>query len=386
MTKTPRVLIVGGGLAGLALAVALRQRGLRPSLIERAHAWSDAGAGLYLVGNGTRALQALGLAADLERRSYSIRTQTFYNDTGARLAEIDVAKFWASCGPCVGIKRAALHQLLVERVGDLPARHGLTVAALEPRAEALTVRLSDGSVENYDFVVGADGVRSSVRRQLFGDAPLYACGQVSWRFVAPRPKSIHGWTVYLGHHRTFLLVPISDERVYCYADWTPSRPEDDPAGGHLERLRALFSAFANPVGTVLAELEPSVPIHYAPLEEVRPASWGRGRVILIGDAAHAMSPNMASGAALAVEDALVLARLLVEPGAGPRTPLAFARRRAPRVNWTRSQTHRRDRTRDLSPVLRDLAIRLFGHRTYRANYRPLLATLDEKPFKATQGG
>jgi 2-polyprenyl-6-methoxyphenol hydroxylase-like FAD-dependent oxidoreductase len=376
MVKTQRILIVGGGVAGLSLAVALRQLGILPNLIERANDWRVEGAGLYLVGNGTRALQGLGLADELARRAHVIRTQTFCNHRGARLAEIDVAAFWAGCGPCLGLERAALHQLLVGRVAGLPVRHGLTVTALEQRANDVTVRLSDGAVENYDFVVGADGIRSTIRHLTFGDTPPRFCGQVGWRFLAPRPPTITGWTVFLGPQRAFLFVPIATDRVYCYADWTADRHLPDPPGGRLERLRELFAGFAEPVGAVLAQLEPAVSIQTSLIEEVVQQPWGRGRVVLIGDAAHGMSPNMASGAALAVEDALVLAGLLAQSGAGPEVGAEFIRRRAPRVNWVQAQTHRRDRTRDLSPMLRDAVIRLFGRRLYRSNYQPLLAPLD----------
>jgi 2-polyprenyl-6-methoxyphenol hydroxylase-like FAD-dependent oxidoreductase len=271
--------------------------------------------------------------------------------------------------------RTALHQALVERAAGLPIRHGLTITALEQHPDDVTVRFSDGAIERYDFVVGADGIRSTVRRMTFGDAPPRYCGQVGWRFLAPRPAAIRGWTVFLGTRRTFLFVPVADDRVYCYADISTDLPAEDLSQGRLERLRSLFSGFASPVVAVLAELDPATPIHVSPIEEVSDQRWGHGRVALIGDAAHAMSPNMASGAALAVEDALVLASLLAEAGGVPRIIPEFVRRRAPRVSWVLAQTHRRDRTRDLPPVLRDATIHLLGGHIYRANYQPLLAPI-----------
>jgi 2-polyprenyl-6-methoxyphenol hydroxylase-like FAD-dependent oxidoreductase len=266
--------------------------------------------------------------------------------------------------------------MLVGRVAGLPIRHGLTLTALEQRADDVTVRFSDGAVERYDFVVGADGIRSTVRRLAFGETLPRYCGQVGWRFLAPRPPAITGWTVFLGPGRAFLFVPVAVDRVYCYADLTADREFPDPLEGRLDRLRERFAGFAEPVGTVLAQLQPAAPIHFSPIEEVVPSPSGRGRVILIGDAAHAMSPNMASGAALAVEDALVLAGLLARSNAGPDLALEFSRRRAPRVDWVRAQTLRRDRTRGLSPMLRDTVIRLAGRRIYRTNYHPLWAPLD----------
>jgi len=372
MVNAKRLLIVGGGLAGLSLAIALRQRGLSADLIERTDDWTAAGAGLYLVGNGSRALQSLGLGASIARQACVIRTQTFCNHRGVRLAEIDVAAFWAGCGPCLALERAGLHRLLVEHAAGQRIRFGVTVEALQQQADHVRVHFSDGSVEAYDFVVGADGIRSSIRRLEFGDAALRSCGQVGWRFVAPRPAGIRGWTVFLGPGKTFLLVPIGADQVYCYADLGSARPVQDPPAGRLERIRELFNDFASTVGAVLANVAAATPIHFSAIEEVGQPAWGRGRVLLIGDAAHAMSPNMASGAALAFEDALVLAELLAGSHPAPEIAPEFMRRRSARVAWVVEQTHRRDRTRNLPPALRDLMIRLLGRRIYQTNYQPLL--------------
>ncbi len=111
----------------------------------------------------------------------------------------------------------------------------------------------------------------------------------------------------------------------------------------------------------------------APIEQVAAERWGRGAVVLVGDAAHGMSPNMAQGAALAFEDALVLAACLGEAGSVADALAGFVARRHPRASWVRAQTHRRDRTRDLPPLLRDQVLRVFGRRIFRSNYQPLLA-------------
>jgi 2-polyprenyl-6-methoxyphenol hydroxylase-like FAD-dependent oxidoreductase len=360
-------------MAGLSLAIALRQRGLSAEIVERADEGAGTGAGLYLVGLGTRALGALGLADAALREGYINRTQTFRNHRGARLAELDVEAYWASCGPCLGLQRAVLHRLLAEKVACLPTRFGVTVGSLRQQPEQVSVRFTDGSGDTYDLVVGADGIHSSIRRLEFGKSDPQFRGQLGWRFITRRPAGIDGWTVFLGTGSAFLLLPIGGDRVYCYADRIAPRPIADPPEGRVERLRENFGHFAGPVREVLAQIDSREQLHFSAIEEVVHEPWGRERVVLIGDAAHAMSPNMACGAAMAFEDALVLADLISQEGAVSGIVPEFIRRRSARVGWVRRQTNDRDRLRSLPPVLRDAFLRLLADRTYRANYQPLLA-------------
>jgi 2-polyprenyl-6-methoxyphenol hydroxylase-like FAD-dependent oxidoreductase len=360
-------------MAGLSLAIALRQRGLAADVVERGDEGSATGAGLYLVGAGTRALNALGLADEAVRIGFINRTQTLRNHRGARLAEIDAAAFWASCGPCLGLERASLHRLLSQKVASSQIRYRLTVETLRQEHEEISVRFTDGSNATYDLVVGADGIRSAIRRLEFGSSDPRFRGQVGWRFIARRPDGIDGWTVFLGPGTAFLILPIGGDRVYVYADQMVSRPIADPPEGRVERLRELFGDFAGPVREVLASIDSAERLHFSAIEEVVHEPWGRGRVLLIGDAAHAMSPNMACGAAMAFEDSLVLAEVVAQDGAASEIVPEFIRRRAERLRWLRRQTDRRDRMRRLSPLLRDTFFRLLAERTYAANYQPLLA-------------
>jgi 2-polyprenyl-6-methoxyphenol hydroxylase-like FAD-dependent oxidoreductase len=368
--QAERVLIVGAGIAGLAVAGALRKRGVRVELIERATQPVAAGAGIYLVGIGTRALRALGAADAALREGQVIATQTFFNRRGTRLADVDVLQFWSECGPCLGVERAVLHRALAEKAAGVDLRFGVTLQSLRQDERQVAVDLSDGTSGTYDFVVGADGIRSSVRRLELGAAEPRFRGQVGWRFLAQCPSGISGWTVYLHTDRAFLLVPIGGGRAYCYADRVAARPVDDPPEGRIERLRQSFREFPAAVGEALASIESAHQVHYAPIEEVASTSVGRGRVLLVGDAAHAMSPNMACGAALALEDALVLADIMA--GTAPGVASQLLHRRSPRIDWVRRQTDKRDRLRALPGMARDLSLRLLAAKIYAGNYRPLL--------------
>ena len=138
------------------------------------------------------------------------------------------------------------------------------------------------------------------------------------------------------------------------------------------RARGRGRDFAEPVREVLGALQAPEQVHFGAIEDVVPDMWGEGRVLLIGDAAHAMSPNMACGVAMAVEDAIVLAELLAQGIPAPEVLARFRQRRTTRVHWVRAQTNRRDRVRGLLALVRDAFLRFSAEQTYRANYRPLL--------------
>jgi FAD-dependent urate hydroxylase len=373
MPDRRRVLVVGGGIAGLALAPMLARAGVAVEVIEREPAWRPAGTGIYLPGNAARALRALGLQAQVASRAVEIARQRFYDHRGRLLCEVDVAELWAPVGPCLAVHRAELHALLREAADDESIRTGVAVERLAQRDGIVSVEFSDGTSGEYDLVVGADGIDSAVRRLTFGPTAVpRPVGQVGWRFLAPRPAEVTTWSVMLGRGTALLTLPLAGDRLYCYCDVVSAHDDDTPERGPAERLSELFAEFAEPAATLLAALDAAANIHVSTIEEVALDRWVDGRVVLIGDAAHATSPNMAEGAAMALEDALVLTACLQSITAIPDALAAFQARRRPRTEWVRAQTHRRDHTRYLPPTIRDNVLRLLGRRIFHANYRPLL--------------
>ncbi|MEV4810359.1 FAD-dependent monooxygenase [Micromonospora avicenniae] len=362
-----RVLIVGGGVAGLATVAALREWGATIDLVERAEASATSGTGIYLTGNATRTLDVLGLWEPVADVAVEIRRQRSANQRGRRLFDIDVAALWHGVGPCVSLPRAELHRALLAGIGDFPIRWGRRPVALNQEGDRVAVEFDDGTAESYDLVIGADGVNSTVRRLAFDGQVARPLGQYAYRWIAPRIDAEPVWSVLLGRGIQFLTIPVSDQLTYCYYNDGPVA--DRP--GWRDELRATF---AGPVATMLDALDAdATTLHAGPNQEVVLDSWTRGPVLLVGDAAHATSPNMAQGGAMALEDAVVLADSLASAGSIAEALRGYEARRRPRTDWVLSQTHRRDKASGLPPVLRDTVMRRLGEKMFRSNYGPLFA-------------
>jgi 2-polyprenyl-6-methoxyphenol hydroxylase-like FAD-dependent oxidoreductase len=215
MVQPQRVLVVGGGIAGLSTARALLQQGIEADVVERAAAWSDPGTGMYLPANSVRALGSLGLQGPLLDHAYGIKRQLFLDQRGRVLLDVDLRGVWGATGPCMAISHRALHELLREGIA---IRLGITVTALDDDGSAVRATFADGSTGVYDVVVGADGVHSWVRSAVFGGADATFVGQASWRFLVDGFPEISHWTVLLGRGKAFLTLLLGGGRIYCYAD------------------------------------------------------------------------------------------------------------------------------------------------------------------------
>lgn len=364
-----RVLIVGGGIAGFALARALSQRGIPFTVVDRLEGPPDAGLGLNLPGNAVQALRALGVGDELVRRGAAIRRREYRNAKGRLLFTVDEASFWGDALTPVCLRRGDVLELLRDGVAPDAVRWHAAVTEVSPSADRVDVRLEDGSTEAYDLVVGADGVHSAVRQAMLGQAaPRPAMlTAASWRFVTA-DATVDCWSVWLGTKGGFLLIPVDAEHVYGYASAT----RGGPVGADPGWLTATFAGFPEPVPRIVAAAlaEPSS-LYHSPMAEVRVPRWSRGRIVLIGDAAHATAPVWAQGAALAVEDALVLADLLAAGDDWAGVGEEYERRRRQRVAHVQAMTDRLSRVARLPGRLRDALAPVVGPSSYRETYGPL---------------
>lgn len=366
---TGDVLVVGGGVAGFGLARALVLRGVRCSLVERLAAPPQPGMGLNLPANAVRALAALGVADEVVDRGIRIRRREYRTAAGRSLFDIDEEAFWDTVGPSVCLRRGDLLDVLRAGTVGVNPRLGTAVVWAEPTDTAVRVQMQSGSVETYGFVVGADGVHSSIRRAVTDDdsARPSLMTQASWRFITPNP-GVDCWTVWSGRDGTLLLIPVDEQHVYGYASAT----RGGAAGEDPRWLAATFARFAEPVpSTVTAVLDGTGQLYYSPVEEIRAKRWSHGRLTIIGDAAHATAPVWAQGAALALEDSLVLANLLATRADWAGVGAEFERLRRPRVTHVQAATDKMSRLAALPSRLRDMLAPALGPRAYRGAYGPL---------------
>lgn len=365
-----KILIVGGGIAGLSLARALELRGLQADLIEH-HADEPAtGTGLYLPGNATRALEQLGLLEAVSAEAFAIHTQRILDGSGRQLSITHTADFWSGCGPCLSLPRARLYSILRGALSHSTLRFGVSVVGIKQTNGFCEVTLSDGTSAEYDLVVGADGVHSCVRKLAFQASKPAFVGNVCWRFITPNTTGIDGWTVMLGDGLTLLAIPVSERSVYVYADMAVA---DTEARNQIREipLVSLFGSFAEPVFPLIANTPANTEVHFGSIEQVVMEEWVSGRVVLIGDAAHASSPSMAEGAGMAMEDALVLAEILTTTASPDAALAAYSQRRRPRVEWVQKQCKARDKMRTLPPIARAGVLKLFGNALYKRAYTRL---------------
>lgn len=329
----PKLLIIGGGIAGMSLAVFMRRIGWQADLIEADPEWRVYGAGISITGPTFRALDQLGLTDALRREGHC-------SDSGdVIICAPDGTILHHSPNPPIapgmpstgGIMRPALHRLLSDltRESGAEIRLGVTAKTFTQTEEGVGVTTSDGETRRYDLVVGADGVNSQTRALLFPDAPKPTyTGQYCWRVALDRLPEIDRATFFMAGEVTAGLVPVSETGMYMWLlEPVAAREHIDPATQHL-RLAKIMQRFGGPLAKVRDGLSARSPIIVRPLEALLlPRPWHVGRILLIGDAAHATTPHLASGAGIATEDALVLSRILAATADIPAALQAFTERR-----------------------------------------------------------
>ena len=372
MAHVERVLIVGGGIAGLTLATALHQQGFRAEVVERSTDWQVVGAGIAVQPNGIRVLRALGMGTAIEQAGAVVRHWGFCDQQGEVLCETDLEGLWRDVGPFIGIARTKLQHVLLAGAAAVPSRLGTSVISVTQDVHRVSVGFSDGSTGDYDLVVGADGIASTVCKLTLGVAPPVYAGQMTWRSLAPiRPRGLTKLQFLLGDGCFFGLCPVGNGQTYGFGNVTEPRFHD-AVQDRLARLRERFAAFGVLVQDYLAALESDEQIHCSAVEWVEHDAWYTGRVVLIGDAAHASSPMMGQGGCLAMEDACVLAEVLREAASVESALETYVARRRARVEWVQQQSRTVAESFGLPPAVRNAAYRERGNQGMYDRFGPLV--------------
>lgn len=314
-----KLLIVGGGIAGMSLAIRMRAQDWSVDLAEIDPQWRVYGAGISITQPTFRAARRLGIYDELCARGYaSHQGVRICAPDGHLISEMPVLPIEPGLPTAGGIMRPILHDILSfqTRAAGAKARLGTTISRFQESNSQVRVELTDGTSSDYDLVVGADGAFSKVRRMLFPEAPEpQYTGQFCWRLMAQRPVDIQGVHFYVAGHVTAGLMPTSQEQMYMFL--LQSAPEkfrtDETTQWRL--LQELMAPFTGVLGGIRDGLSANASIIGRPLEALLlPRPWSRGRVLLMGDALHATTPHLASGAGIAIEDALVLSEELSGQG------------------------------------------------------------------------
>lgn len=328
------IVIAGAGIGGLSLAIALQRRGLPVRVLERTSTLAPVGAGLALQPNAMAIMADLGLVADVMAAGRVVDRAVVLDDRGRSLgSEQDMARASAPFGvPVVAAHRARLHAVLQRAVASGTIELGTEVVDYTPHEASVSVRCADGSTIEADVLVGADGLRSKVRRRLVGDdEPLYS-GYTSWRGVttADRGPRLTRMSESWGRGERFGMVDIGHGEIYWFAvaDAAPGGVDGDVRA----ELLARFERWHDPIRSVLEATEPDRILRTDIADRDPISRWHEGRVVLLGDAAHPMTPNLGQGACQAIEDAAELSDALAVAATPDEAFRRYERRRVARAN------------------------------------------------------
>lgn len=327
------ILVIGGGIGGLTSAIALRRRGFGVTVIEKDPEWSVYGVGIIQQGNVIRAMAELGVVEDYIAAGVGFDKVAVHAPNGMLVAEVPSHRLVEGYPANVGVGRRELQKVLADRTRAAGAevRLGLTAQAIADDGAGVTVRFSDGSEGRFDLVIGADGLNSQTRADLFPEAgePEFT-GQAVWRYNLPRPEGMDALHVYNGPIGAG-LVPMTPELMYMYLTTPePGNPRYE-SEGLAAAMRAKVPAALSELAALITDDDGVV---YRPLEALFvEAPWHKGRVVLLGDAVHATTPHLGQGAGMAIEDSLVLAEELARHDAPDAAFTAFRERRFERCRY-----------------------------------------------------
>ncbi|MFE6406620.1 FAD-dependent oxidoreductase [Streptomyces sp. NPDC057837] len=316
MSAARTVLVIGGGAAGNATTVFLRRAGIAVDLVEAKDDWNaTAGSGITLQGNALRVLRELGVWKRVEESGFGFGSVGITAPDGTVLhVARDLRTGGDDLPATVGMQRPQLQRILIDavRASGATVRLGTTAEILGQDADGVSIRFSDGTEGRYGLVVAADGLGSSTREAIgIADKPE-PTGMAIWRVAAPRPAGVtrtdlaYGGPAYIAGY-----CPTSDSTLYAYVVEANRDRASIPPETYADEMRRLASAYGGHWPEITAHITDPAKVNYTWFDRLLvEGSWHRGRVVLVGDAAHCCPPTLAQGAALSLEDAWVLTQVL----------------------------------------------------------------------------
>lgn len=347
-----KIIIVGGGIGGLATAIALREQGFEVAVFEQAQELREIGAGLSVWPNATGVLRKFGVLSEVLNRSAVLERLQLRTWKGKLLSDIKTVADFET--PSVCIHRADLLSILAEQIPERCIYLGEKFEKFEDRGGVIVANFLSGKKVEGDALIGADGLNSTVRAQILGPAkPIYrgywACRGIA-HFELPKQTS-HTATEMWGVGQRFGIEPMVGGRVFWYA--TANAPEGQlgDQAGWKDELRANFKQWHSPIPEVIEATEPDAILKHEILDRRPVRRWGTGRVTLLGDAAHPTTPNLGQGACMAIEDALVLAQRLTQKGEMPARLREYESQRFKRTEYITRESRRAGRIGQMENAL-----------------------------------
>ena len=327
-----KAIIIGGGIGGVTAAIALKRAGLDVTVCEQAEELLEVGSGLPLWTNALRALHVIGLTDELEKLGVqvtSVRVTTWNGDT---LTDTRNDKHLKKLGTVtIVVHRAELLTLLLKTLGKEHVQLGMTCVGFIQDATGVTAKFANGQEVRGDVLIGADGIHSVTRTQLFGFIKPKYVGYTCWRGLAHIQRAgLETWA--WGKGCQFGITPMSQERAYWFVQKYAPEGEVDKPGERKNGILELFGDWHDPIPAVIEATAELDILRNDIYELQRLYQWSHGRVTLLGDAAHAMTPNLGQGACVAIEDAVVLATCLNDTANIPAALKNYEKRRVTRTN------------------------------------------------------
>jgi 2-polyprenyl-6-methoxyphenol hydroxylase-like FAD-dependent oxidoreductase len=373
MGKNYTILIVGGGIGGLTLGVALRRAGFTVRIFERAAVLRPVGAGISMQTNAMLAFRTIGLDKAVAGAGQTMLRGSILDTRGRPLSSMPVKEIAEEAGaPTVVLHRSRLQDVLLEALGPGILSLDTRVVSFRDTPDGVFVQLPDGSEVQGDLLVGADGLRSAVRAQLVNDGEPRYSGYTSWRGVCETPGLVDPFltTETWGPGIRFGIFPIGETTTYWFT--TVNAPQGGIDGPDVRsELLGRLAGWHDPIRSFIERTPAPAIVRNDILDRPPIGRWVYGRVALLGDAAHPMTPNMGQGGCQAVEDAVVLARCLASEADVPAALARYEALRIPRANGFVVQSFRLGEMGQWeNPAacwLRDRLLQLMPARSMRAN-------------------
>jgi 2-polyprenyl-6-methoxyphenol hydroxylase-like FAD-dependent oxidoreductase len=316
----------------MALAIGLKRAGILSNIVELNPQWTVAGLGIGLGGPALRALKMIDVLDQCVEMGFGYSSFNSADAGGNVKGTVQLPRLNGPNYPAtIGIMRHALHSVLQQALGEgqIPVHLGVSITSIAQDDHGVDVNFTDGRSDRFDLVVGADGANSKIRDLVFGKQwrPKYT-GQAVWRATVRRPAEVKSRTSYQGPRNKAGFNPVSEQSMYIYLVQNLPEFVRLPDGQLPTVMRELLADFGGLIGAARAEINNPEDIAYRPITSgILPAPWYRGRVVVIGDAAHTTTPHMAAGAGIAIEDAIVLAELLRSEATTAEALESFMKRR-----------------------------------------------------------